>query len=67
MARAMLAMALAQALVGAVALIAGMVPAYNSALEILGLTGLFVALFVGSAWLFRKSALGGAGQVSGLV
>jgi hypothetical protein len=56
MARAMLATAVAQALVGAIALIAGVVPAYNSAFEILGLTGLFVALFVGSAWLFRESA-----------
>ncbi|MGI9175355.1 MAG: hypothetical protein ACR2GR_08575, partial [Rhodothermales bacterium] len=56
MARAMFAMALAQALVAVIALIAGIVPAYNSAFEILGITGFFVALFVGSAWLFRKAA-----------
>jgi hypothetical protein len=52
MARAMFAMALAQALV---AMIAGIVPAYNSAFEILGITGFYVALFVGSALLFRRA------------
>ncbi len=56
MARAMLATALAQALVAVIALIAGIVPAYNSVFEILGITGFFVALWVGSAWLFRKAA-----------
>ena len=56
MARAMLATALAQALIGVIALVAGMVPAYNSAFEILGITGFFAALFVGSALLFRESA-----------
>ena len=53
MARALFAMALAQALVAVIALIAGIVPAYNSAFEILGITGFYVALFVGSALLFR--------------
>jgi hypothetical protein len=66
MARAMFAMALAQALVAVIALIAGIVPAYNSAFEILGITGFYVALFVGSALLFRHAARGrtpaGAGQ-----
>lgn len=57
MARALLAMALAQALVAAIALIAGKHQApISSALEILGLNGLFVALFAGSAWLFRRAA-----------
>ncbi len=56
MARAMFAMALAQALVAVIALIAGIVPAYNSAFEILGITGFYVALFVGSALLFRYAA-----------
>ena len=60
MARAMFATALAQALVAGIALIAGIVPAYNSAFEILGITGFFVALFVGSALLFREAARGGA-------
>src|SRR5687768_12571103 len=56
MARALLATAGAQAAVAAIALIAGMVPAYNSAFEILGLNAFFVALFVWSAWLFRRAA-----------
>lgn len=58
MARAMFATALVQALVAVVALIAGIVPAYNSAFEILGITGFFVVLFVGSAMLFREAARG---------
>ncbi len=62
----MFAMALAQALVAVIALIAGIVPAYNSAFEVLGITGFYVALFVGSALLFRHAARGrtpaGAGQ-----
>jgi len=66
MARAMFATALAQALVAVIALIAGIVPAYNSAFEVLGITGFYVALFVGSALLFRHAARGrtpaGAGQ-----
>ncbi len=57
MARAMLAMALAQALVGVVALIAGKhKAAISSVFEILGLSGMFIALFLGSAWLFRHAA-----------
>lgn len=62
MARAMFATALATALVGVIALIAGVVPAHNSAFEILGITGLFVALWVGSALLFRQAARGRAGR-----
>jgi len=56
MARALIAAAVAQALVAGIALAAGMVPAYNSAYEILGINGIFVVLFVGSAGLFRKAA-----------
>jgi len=57
MARALLATALAQALVAVIALIAGkhQLP-LSSVSEILGLNGLFVALFIGSAWLFRHAA-----------
>ncbi len=57
MARALVAMALAQAVAGAIALIAGMheYPG-SSAFEILGLTGFFVGLFLGSAWLFLYAA-----------
>lgn len=57
MAIAMGATALAQALVGVIALISGVVPPHNSAVEILGLTGFFVVLFAGSAGLFRRAAL----------
>ena len=57
MARALFATALAQALVAVIALILGMHQApYSSVGEILGLNGFFVALFLGSAWLFSKAA-----------
>jgi hypothetical protein len=57
MARALLAMALAQALVAVIALIAGKHQApISSVFEILGLNGFFVALFMGSAGLFRHAA-----------
>ncbi|WP_394888859.1 hypothetical protein ACG873_27305 [Mesorhizobium sp. AaZ16] len=57
MARALFATAIAQALVAAIALIAGMQHAsYSSVSEIVALNGFFVALFLGSAWLFRKAA-----------
>ena len=52
------AMAVAQALVGVIALIARLGYPYSGPLEILGLTGFFVALFVGSAWLFQHAARG---------
>jgi hypothetical protein len=57
MARALLAMALAQALVAVIALIAGKhEAAISSVFEILGLNAFFVALFIASAWLFRHAA-----------
>jgi hypothetical protein len=56
MARAMFAAALAQALIGVYALHAGIVPAHNSAFEILAITGFFAALFVGAGLLFRQAA-----------
>ncbi len=57
MARALLATALAQALVAVIGLIAGMHQApYSSVGEILSYNGFFVALFLGSAWLFRSAA-----------
>jgi hypothetical protein len=57
MARALLAMALVQALVAVIALIAGKHEApISSVSEIVGLNGFFVALFIGSAWLFRHAA-----------
>lgn len=56
MAIAMVAAALTQLLIAAIALAAGVIPAFNSALEIIGITGFFVALFLGSALLFRRAA-----------
>jgi hypothetical protein len=56
MARALLATALAQALVAAIALMGRLGYPWSGPLEILALNGFFVALFVGSALLFRKAA-----------
>ena len=58
MARALLATALAQALVTAIALVAGLGLPWSGPAEILALNGFFIAAFVGSAWLFRRSAHG---------
>lgn len=55
MARALFAMAIAQALVTIVALAAGLGLPWSGPAEILGLNGFFVVLFIGSAWLFRAS------------
>jgi hypothetical protein len=60
MACTMLAMAVAQTVIGAGALLAGAVPAHSSAFEVLGITGFFVAWFAGAAWLFREAVRGGA-------
>ena len=56
--RALCAMALAQALVAMIALIFGLGYPWSPPLEILVLNGFFVALFVGSALLFRHAARG---------
>jgi hypothetical protein len=56
MARTMLAMALAQALVATIALIAQLGLPYSGPLELIGLNGFFVVLFAGSAWLFQYAA-----------
>jgi len=56
MARALVATALAQILVVAIAVIAGMGYPASPPLEILGVNALFVALWLMSAWLFRKAA-----------
>ena len=57
MALVLVATALAQAVVGGIALVAGYhdVPG-ASVLEIVGLTGMYVVLFGTSAWLFRQAA-----------
>lgn len=56
MARAMFATALAQAAVALGAAVAGAGTPYGGALEIVALNGFFVALWVGSALLFRRAA-----------
>ena len=56
MASALLAMALAQTLIAAIALIAGLGRPWSGPLELLLLNGFFVAVFLGSAWLFRRAA-----------
>jgi hypothetical protein len=56
MARALFATALAQALVAVIALIAGLGYPASGPLEILSSNGLFAALWVGSALLFRHAA-----------
>jgi hypothetical protein len=56
MARALFATALAQASVAVIALIFGWGMPVSPPVEILGVTGFFVALFVGSALLFRYAA-----------
>lgn len=56
MARALVTMALAQAAVTAIALIARLGLPYSGPAEILLLNGFFVMLFAASAWLFKRSA-----------
>ena len=56
MARALFATALAQALVAVITLIFGLGSPWSPPAEILTLNGFFVALFVGSALLFRYAA-----------
>jgi hypothetical protein len=58
MARALVAAALTQAVVAAIALIAGLGLPWSGPTEIVGLNGFFIALFAGSAWLFRRAARG---------
>lgn len=56
MARALFATALAQASVALFALIAGLGRPWSGPLELSLLNGFFVAMFAGSAWLFRRAA-----------
>lgn len=56
MARALVATALAQTSVAVIALVAGLGHPWSGPLELSILNGFFVALFVGSAWLFRRAA-----------
>ena len=56
MARALVATALAQAMVAAIALLFGLGSPASGPAEILALSGFFAALWLTSAWLFRKAA-----------
>ena len=56
--RALVATAVAQTLVALIALIGGLGRPWSGPLELLLLNGFFVALFLGSAWLFRGAAHG---------
>ncbi|HEV2094221.1 MAG TPA: hypothetical protein VGR18_13750 [Rubrobacter sp.] len=56
MGRALLATALAQASVAVIVLIFGLGLPWSPPVEVLGLNGFFVALFLGSASLFRNAA-----------
>jgi hypothetical protein len=57
MVRALLAMAVAQALVTVIALMVGKQESpVSSVAEIVGLNGFYIALFLGSAWLFSRAA-----------
>lgn len=56
MARSLVAMALAQALVLVIALIARLGHPWSGPLELIGLNGFFIALFAGSALLFWVAA-----------
>ena len=57
MAATMTAMALVQALVAVIALGAGL-GGTNPRVEIAGLNGMFVALFLSAAWLFQRAGEG---------
>ena len=55
MAAALAATGLAQALVAVIALVAGL-GGTNPRVEIVGLNGMFIVLFLASAWLFQRAA-----------
>ncbi len=58
MARALVATALAQAVVAAIAIFGRLGRPWSGPLELALLNGFFVTLFVASAWLFRRAAGG---------
>lgn len=58
MAYALFAMAVAQAVVAAIALIAGLGLPWSGPAEIVLLNGFFIAMFAGAGWLFRRAAGG---------
>jgi hypothetical protein len=64
MALVLLATAFAQAVVAAIAVIGGLGSPWSGPAEILILNGLFIVLFVSSAWLFRRAARTNAGRAA---
>ncbi|RZL90009.1 MAG: hypothetical protein EOP82_17260 [Variovorax sp.] len=54
----LLAMAVVQASIGAIAVVTGLGLPWSGPAELLILNGGFVALFAGSAWLFRRASRG---------
>ena len=59
MARALVAAAFAQATVALIAIVAGLGDPWSGPLELLFLNGFFIAMFIASAWLFRRASHGG--------
>jgi hypothetical protein len=58
MARTLFAMALVQAAIGAIALLLGLGYPASPPVELIGLNGMFIVLFSGSALLFRRAGRG---------
>jgi len=56
MSRVLIIMAGIQALIAVIAIVAKLGHPFSGPLELLLLNGFFVALFLGSAWLFRRAA-----------
>ncbi len=56
MARVLVTMALAQTVIAAYAILAGLGRPWSGALELALLNGFFVAAFLGTAWLFRRAS-----------
>jgi len=57
MAFVLVAMAVVQALIAAIAIIGGLGLPTNGPLKLAGINGFFIALFLASAWLFRRASL----------
>ena len=64
MARTLSAMASAQGVIAAIALIGGLGLPWSGPAEIILLNGFFVAVFVAAAWLFKRSAHEPPGQAA---
>jgi hypothetical protein len=64
MARTLAAMAVAQGVVAAIALVAGLIPSYNPPLEVVALSAMFAAFHLGAAWLFHRAGRHRAGAAA---